>query len=137
MSKSSFVRYFTFFIAGALIYSLIEIAWRSYTHWTMGVTGGLCMSALYYINKHCKSIPVASRALIGCAVITLAEFLVGIAVNFVCKWNVWDYSSLPFNFMGQICLLYSTIWYFLCFPAFFICEWVERSFFENPRKKRV
>ena len=38
-------------------------------------------------------------------------------VNIILQWNVWDYSNVPFNVMGQICLPFSIIWFFLSLPA--------------------
>ena len=43
-------RFFSF-LMGFFIYSLIEIAARGYTHWTMALTGGLVLSILYDINS--------------------------------------------------------------------------------------
>jgi uncharacterized membrane protein len=35
---------------------------------------------------------------------------------------MWDYSTLPFNILGQICLPFSLIWIVLSFPAIKIDE---------------
>lgn len=48
----------------------------------------------------------------------LGGFLVGSAVEYACSWGQetifgscsWDYSSMPFNLNGRICLLYSIFW---------------------------
>ncbi len=129
MSKDAVFRYFTVFLFGAALYALIEVMWRSYTHWSMAITGGICMSAIYYIHLHCRSVSIWSRALMGCAAITLAEFIAGLIVNLTFHLNVWDYSGLPFNFMGQICLIYCALWYGMCFPAFFVCSFLEAKLF--------
>ena len=47
--------------------------------------------------------------------------IVGSVVEYVCSWGQellfgstsWDYSNLPFNLNGRICLLYSVFWGFL------------------------
>ena len=31
--------------------------------------------------------------------------------------DVWDYSKVPFNFLGQVCVLYSVLWGFLSAAA--------------------
>lgn len=131
MSKGVVLRYFTVFLFGAALYALIEVMWRSYTHWSMAITGGLCMAAIYYIHLHCRSISVFGRALIGCALITLAEFIVGLIVNVTFHMQVWDYSGVPFNFMGQICLAYCAVWYAMCFPAFLVCSFLDRKLFSK------
>ena len=36
--------------------------------------------------------------------------------NIIMGWQVWDYSEIPLNFMGQICLSFSLCWYLLSLP---------------------
>ena len=49
-----------------------------------------------------------------CAIgITVIEFVLGCIFNIWLQLNIWDYSYIPLNFMGQICELYSTIWIFI------------------------
>ncbi len=51
----------------------------------------------------------------------LGGFIVGSAVEYVCSWGQelifgsrsWDYTHLPFNINGRICLMYSIFWGFL------------------------
>ena len=51
----------------------------------------------------------------------LGGFAVGSVVEYVCSWGQevlfgsrsWDYSHMPFNLNGRICLLYSIFWGFL------------------------
>lgn len=51
----------------------------------------------------------------------LGGMIVGSAVEYVCSWGQemlfgsrsWDYSDVPFNLNGRICLLYSFFWGFL------------------------
>lgn len=48
----------------------------------------------------------------------LGGFVVGSVVEYVCSWlqevlfgsRSWDYSRVPFNINGRICLLYSLFW---------------------------
>lgn len=46
--------------------------------------------------------------------VTSSEFITGIIVNKFLAWNVWDYSGLPMQFMGQICLPFTVIFSGLC-----------------------
>ena len=50
------------------------------------------------------------------------EFLFGLLVNRVLHLHVWDYSALPLNIMGQICLPFSLIWFVLTIPAIALCK---------------
>lgn len=110
------------FTIGALGYGLIEILFRGYTHWTMMLTGGACLLTLYYFNEQFNKAPVLLKALGGAIIITIFEFFVGLIVNIWYKWDVWDYSLLPGNILGQICPLFTLIWFFLCLGLIFISK---------------
>lgn len=98
-------------VLGGLLYVGIEILWRGYSHWTMFLLGGICFVCLGTINEIIPwCMPLWKQVLIGTAIITVAEFVVGCVVNLLLGWNVWDYSAAPFNLMGQICLPYIVLW---------------------------
>ena len=102
------------FAIGFFGYGLIELSFRGYTHWSMLLTGGACTLTLFYFNLAYKNAPLLLKAVGGSLIITVFEFFVGIIVNLVFGFAVWDYSLLPLNFLGQICLPFSIIWFFLC-----------------------
>ncbi|WP_077532572.1 putative ABC transporter permease [Massiliimalia massiliensis] len=108
------------FSIGATAYTVIELLWRQHTHWSMSLAGGTCFSILYHIYNRWRVMPLARKCLIGSAVITGVEFIFGVVVNLWQKWNVWDYSNLKFNLLGQICPLYSGLWFLLSIPIVFI-----------------
>ncbi|MGI5958897.1 MAG: putative ABC transporter permease [Massiliimalia sp.] len=110
----------TIFSIGAISYSLIELIWRHYTHWSMGLTGGACFLILYDLYRHFSGWSLWKKCAAGSAVITSMEFLVGLVVNVWQKWDVWDYSQVPFNLMGQICLPYSFLWFLLSLPIVWV-----------------
>lgn len=112
--------YGTAFTIGAAAYSLIEILWRGYTHWTMTITGGFCMVMLMFISTLSLARPL--KWLLGAVSITAVEFAVGCIVNLRLGWAVWDYSDLPLNLFGQVSLLFTLVWFLLSIPAVFICE---------------
>ncbi|MDO4562850.1 MAG: hypothetical protein Q4C12_03345 [Clostridia bacterium] len=115
------------FAIGALGYSALEVIWRGFTHPSMGITGGICFTLIYMANAQLAESPIYLRALCGCGIILLVELIVGILVNIVFKWNVWDYSAIKFNLWGQICLRYAAIWFLLCFPVIRLCDYILRS----------
>ena len=105
------------FLFGGALYSMIEVLSRGFTHWSMTVTGGLCLVIMYrHFTTHPHD-PLLLKCLFGAIVITLLEFIVGCIVNLWLGWNVWDYSDLMFNLFGQICLPFSILWFFLTIPA--------------------
>lgn len=104
------------FLIGCVGYSALEILWRGFTHWSMALTGGGCMVAIYELNCRHPQLPLWKKCLAGDGIITAAELAVGCVVNLWMDWHVWDYSDLPLNFLGQISLLYSCLWFLLCMP---------------------
>ena len=116
------------FLLGACSYGLIEILWRGHTHWSMPVAGGICLMLLYTIEEAFSSLSLCAKCLFGAFLITGLEFTAGCLVNLTAHLAVWDYSDLAFNFLGQTCLLYSVLWYLLCFPAFAICHLLHNFF---------
>lgn len=98
------------FSIGAVGYGLLEILWRGYTHWSMLTAGGICFVFFAKLNEKLQNIGIFIKAIIGSAFITTIEFIFGVIFNIILKKNVWDYSKMPFNICGQICVLYSLIW---------------------------
>ena len=113
------------FLIGAFGYGLLEIGFRGFTHWTMLVTGGTVFVILYNINSKNENAPLWQKCLIGASVITIAEFSVGCIVNLWLGWNVWDYSGYSYNVMGQICLAFTVLWFFLCIPLSYFTRYLH------------
>lgn len=108
------------FILGGATYGLLETLFRGYTHWTMVLTGGACVLTLYLLSGWLLSMNLVLSAMAGAVIITIYEFCVGVIVNLRLGWDVWDYSSLPGNILGQICPTFTLAWFMLCF-AFLGC----------------
>ena len=109
------------FMIGAAGYSILETLWRGYTHWTMALTGGVCFLLIYLMNSKLHA-ALLFKSAIGAVIITITELGVGLIVNVLLGWKVWDYSCLPFNFKGQICMLYSFLWFVICIPLVRLCD---------------
>ena len=124
-AKTSPLKNLLLFIGGGIGYYFIEILYRGFSHWTMGLCGGICMIGIYYINKKCNSLPYGTRALMGALLITAVEFITGYIVNIRLGWNVWSYSHIPINLLGQISLLFSCIWYFMSLGVCLSISFVE------------
>ena len=75
-------------LIGSVGYSLLEILWRGFTHWTMAATGGLCLTLLYRLDQKHSREGLFLRCLKGATLITAVEFLVGCLVNRLLKWQV-------------------------------------------------
>ncbi len=116
---------------GYFCYSLVEIVTRGYTHWTMSLTGGAVLTMLYLLNSR-QTMSLIRSCFFGSLIITATEFAVGIFDNIIMHWNVWDYSDMPLNLLGQICLPFSLAWFVLCIPARLLCRRMSRQF-ENKK----
>ena len=121
---STYKRCYFIFITGALGYCLLEILWRGYTHPSMGIAGGLCLIGIYYISKFRYSRLL--RAFFSTLLITTTELIFGFILNIILNLNVWDYSQTPFNFMGQVCLPFSLLWFVLSYVLILIIDFANR-----------
>lgn len=127
-------------LSGGVIYPTLEMAWRGYTHISMAAAGGVCVLLIDRIcNDYLSRQRLSIRCLAGGAVITLVELTAGVFVNLILKLHVWDYSHLPFNILGQICLPFSAIWTLATIPAmglgrFLRCsQCLEAPIFRRPQ----
>lgn len=111
MSKIFNVNLFVIFGLGAICYGLIEVISRGYTHPSMLLAGGICFVSMLFIDR--MKINFVLKCIISAVIITSVEFIFGYIFNIVLKYDVWDYSAEPFNFLGQICLKFFLIWCFL------------------------
>ncbi len=123
--------YIVVFASGGIIYSLIEVIFRGFTHWTMTLTGGAALLIIYIMNIKIKARSLILRCFAGCAIITALEFAVGCIVNRGLNMQVWDYSDEKYNVLGQICPLFSIMWFLLCVPATLLSFSFRRRFDEN------
>lgn len=103
------------FLLGGAVYGMIEVLFRGHTHWSMVLTGGACVLTLYVLVEWLNSQPLVLAALAGALIITAYEFSVGCLVNLRFGWNVWDYSGMAGNLLGQICPVFTAAWFALCF----------------------
>ena len=124
------LRNFVLFLFGGAVYSLIEVLFRGYTHWSMTVTGGLCFVIMYAHFTAKPREPLFMKCLFGAVTITVLEFIAGCIVNLWLGWNVWDYSGMMFNLFGQICLPFSLIWFFITIPVVMLSNFFSRRFSE-------
>ena len=74
----------------------------------MFLAGGLCFLLLGKLGKIRPRLPLWLRCLVGAGIVTVVELGVGLLANR--DYTIWDYRQMPFNFQGQICLVYSLLW---------------------------
>ncbi len=123
-------KYAFLFLTGGTIYPLLEITCRGKTDISMAAAGGVCLCLIDRVcNHNMKSAPLSMKCFAGSSIITAVEFATGLLVNVALKLNVWDYSAMPMNIMGQICLPFSILWFLATLPAMGICGLCEKSRF--------
>jgi uncharacterized membrane protein len=77
----------------------------------MFILGGVCFVIIGGINNWFPwSLGLLLQSLIGAVAVTFAELVSGIILNIWLGLGVWNYSALPLNLWGQICLLYALLW---------------------------
>ncbi len=114
------------FALGSILYGLTEILWRGWTHWTMLLCGGICFTLMYLVSG--SELSLVKKWLLSTCIITTVEFVAGCIVNLRLHWQVWDYSSLPFNLLGQICPRFILMWFALSIPGVALCTLLHRLF---------
>ena len=129
-------KYFTLFGLGGITYLIIELLWRGRSHWTMFLLGGLCFLLIGAINEAGRGrIPVLLQAFFGAVIITSLEFVTGCIVNLQLHMNVWSYYDMPYNLLGQICLPYMILWFFLSIGCTFADDWLRYYLFGEEKPK--
>jgi uncharacterized membrane protein len=114
----------------------LELLFRGFTHWSMGLLGGACLTALWYLNRACADRPLPLRALFGAFLITAGEFVTGCVVNLLLGWQVWSYADQPGNLLGQICPLFTFLWFLLCLPLLFLLSLLQKRIFFRVQSRK-
>lgn len=140
MNPKLLSKYLFLCVVGGAIYYNIEILWRGYSHWTMFVLGGIAFLFCGIINEFTTwEYPLWKQVLRADAFVVVAEFITGCIVNLWLDWNVWDYSNLPFNILGQSCPQFALLFAPLCLIAIILDDYLRYWFFyeERPRYKII
>ena len=126
------------FCVGGMAYNIIEVLYRGHTHWTMFIVGGLCFVLIGLINETLSwETALWKQMLIGGTIITAVEFVTGCVVNLWLGWNIWDYSQLPLNILGQICMPFYFVWVLLSLVGIVLDDMIRWKCFgeDKPRYK--
>jgi uncharacterized membrane protein len=124
--KSKVLSFSLLFDLGAILYPVIEILFRGYTHVSMGILGGICLVSIRLVDLAVPKLRLPWKAMICAVIITQLEFICGIIVNRHLRLAVWDYSDLPLNLAGQICPLFSFFWFLLSLPVLSFFHWIRK-----------
>ncbi len=130
MSHKLFNKYLILFDTGGLLYVLLELLWRGWSHWSMFILGGICFIALGLINEVFSwDMPLWKQMLAGACIVTALEFITGCIVNLWLGWDVWDYSKMPGNILGQVCPQFFMVWIFVSLGGIVLDDWLRYRWF--------
>lgn len=123
------------FMAGFCAFITIEVLFRGYSYAMSGVMGGLAVIALDRINDEISwDMDLALQALIGGAFVTAMEFAVGAIAKYTnILPQMWDYTDVPFNLGGIICLPFTIAWTLLSVLAIFLADAINYYIFEDTK----
>lgn len=128
------VRPLVLWVIGGLLYVLCELVFRGRSHWTMFLVGGLCFWLIGLINEVIPwDMPIWQQCIIGALIITAVEFVAGCIINIWLGWQVWDYSGLPFNILGQICLPFTVLWSLLAAAGIILDDYLRFLLFDEEK----
>ena len=98
----------------------------------MLILGGLCFVYIGGLNNWFDyNMSLIKQMSISAIIITVLEYICGYIVNIKLGWNVWDYSDMPFNIQGQICLPFTILWFFLSALAIILDDYLRHLWFNE------
>lgn len=116
---------------GGVVYFFLEVIWKTATgrpesiSWTMLALAILLTAAVERCGYQLPwEVPLWLQAMACAIFVTVTEFFAGIILNLVLKLDVWDYSSLTGNIMGQICPQFFLVWFVLCLLFIQVFDWM-------------
>ena len=117
---------------GGTVYFLLEVAFKTITghperiSWTMLVVAILLTVPVERCGAQLPwSCPLWLQALCCAALVTAVELVSGLVLNLWLGLDIWDYTDLPGNFLGQICPQYSAVWWVLCLVFITAFDWLR------------
>ena len=100
------------FLVGYCAYIAIEVTFRGVSYPLMGICAGLAVIIIDKINDYISwDIDIILQGVIGSIVITIFELIIGeISLRTELLPIMWNYSNVPLNFDGVVCVPFSLIW---------------------------
>lgn len=130
--RKAAIRYGTLFVVGFCLYTTFEVLFRGYSFWQSGVMGGLALIIIGQLNdKISWDFPLFWQCVVGGGIVTLIELIVGTYDRLFWHLHMWDYSHIPLNYRGIICLPFSLLWCCLALLAVLIDDSIEYYVFHG------
>lgn len=134
MKNKNALKMVVLLLFGSMTYFCIEILWRGYSHISMFFVGGICFIGIGAINEYFPwTLGIVQQAILGASFVTIMELVSGYVLNIKLNLNVWDYSDVAFNIMGQICLPYFFAWIALSAIAIIVDDYLRYWLFDEEK----
>lgn len=139
--KNNVIEIFVLWLTGGILYFYLEILFRGYSHYSMIICGGACFVAVGNIGRRIiesdinNILKVLIIMTVGSFVISILELFTGYIVNIKFNMQVWDYTDLPFNYKGQVCVLFSGIWALVSLVCVYINYMIRYFVFQTIKKE--
>ena len=130
---------------GGTMYFLLEVLYKTWRgepekiSWTMLVLAVLLCVPVERAGAELPwECPLWLQALACAVLVTAVEFAAGLVLNVWLGLGIWDYSRLPFNFLGQVCPQFTAVWWGLCMALIPLFDWMRYAVAggERPRYGR-
>lgn len=123
-NELGFYKLFAVFFVGSFLGVIIELIWCAFTLHRIESRNGLVLGpfnlvygfgalllavSMYFLQR--KGLPYIFLG--GIIMGSIVEYAASFIQEFLFNSRSWDYSRLPLNINGRICLLYSVFWGFL------------------------
>lgn len=121
------------FTVGFCLYITMEVLFRGYSFPLMGVCAGLVVVLLDKINDYISwDIDILVQSILGMLMVTIMELIIGtIFLDTNLLPVMWDYSNLPLNFRGIICIPFMALWMILSFIAILVADSINYYVFNE------
>lgn len=130
--KKSILKYFILGWFGGSTYCSLEVIFRGRSHWSMVVLAFILFLLIGSLNNLFPwEMSLAKQGIIGACMVTVLEFITGCIVNIWLGWNVWDYSNMPLNILGQVCLPFSLLWILLSIVCIIVDDYLRYLMFNE------
>lgn len=130
------MKYLYLFWFGGSFYITLETIWRGYSHWSMGILAGIVFIIIGLLNEIWGwETGLIKQALAGSIIATIAEFITGCIVNLWLGWNIWDYSDMPGNILGQVCPQFFLLWIAISLLAIVLDDVIRWRFYDEEKPR--
>lgn len=133
--KHILTKLLTLFLVGYCTYLAIEVTYKNISYPLMGVVGGISLLLFDQINNRISwELDLLLQGCIGSAIVTGFELIIGEGLKILNQPPMWDYSNMPLNYDGVICLPFSIIWIFITILGVLVADAYNYYLFhEKPR----